>query len=235
VEILSWDLETSSLNADYGIILCAGFKIVGKGKPEVISIADYPRYEKDCTDDKQLCKDISERLLKADCWLTHYGTFFDIPFLNTRLLYHGLPPVPPTHAHIDTWRTSRNRLKLRNNRLVTIQEFFETDTAKDSVKGPIWIKAISGDKKALQYVINHCRKDVLALEEVYNKLRPLIIQHPRREHGDCKVCGSSKLQSRGFHWTEGNKYRRFQCMDCGRWSRSGVPERKTSRHDPRPI
>lgn len=234
-DIVSWDLECSSLNADYGIILCAGFKTVGKGRAEILSISDYPSYSSRPWDDKQLCIDIAKRLNDADCWLTQFGTFYDVKFLNTRLVYHKLPPINPAHLHIDLWRTAKNRLKLRNNRLVTVQEFLELPTEKDSVLGPIWIKAVAGHKPSLQYVVNHCRKDVKVLEEAYLRLRALIVDHPRLDRGECKVCGSDRLQARGYHRTLTNRYQRFQCLDCGRWSRSGTPLRKTPLKEPRPI
>jgi uncharacterized protein YprB with RNaseH-like and TPR domain len=231
MSILSWDLETSSLNADYGVILCAGFKTVGSGKPKVLSIADYEG--KTILDkEKRLLRDVSDILLSHDVWLTWFGTYFDIPFVNSRLLYHRLPTLPTNYPHVDGWKTARNRLKLRNNRLKTVQEFLGTATEKDAVLGPIWVKAISGDEKALKYVINHCFKDICALEEVYWLLRPLIVDHPNAGlidgRGGCSVCGETKLQKRGFHITRTRKYQRFQCQNCGAWTRGTQPVAKTS-------
>lgn len=227
MRLISWDLETSNLNADYGVILCAGWKVVGEGRPHIISIRDFPLYEKDPTNDREVLKALSDVLLTADCWLTWYGTYFDIPFLNTRLLYHGLPIVPPNHAHIDGWKTSRNRLKLRNNRLNTVQDFLGLANEKDAVKGPIWIRAISGDQRALRYIESHCRKDVLVLEEAYERLKPLIIDHPGHgiatKDGACPNCGSTHLQKRGFHLTRTRRYQRYQCQGCGAWAKGAKP------------
>jgi hypothetical protein len=229
MRILSWDLETSNLKADYGIILCCGFKEVGTGKPEVISLRDFPLFKKDPTNDRELCKAISARLLDTDCWLTWYGRGFDVKFLNTRLLFHGLPPVPPGFPHIDGWLTSYKKLLLRNNRLRTVQEFLGLEEEKDAVKGPIWIKALSGDLKSFRYIINHCRKDVLVLEQAYEKLRPLLHEHPRKglvneKTMECPVCEEKKLQKRGMHVAASRKYQRYSCTECGTWSRSPKPQ-----------
>jgi len=225
MKIVAWDLECSGLNADYGIILCAGFKTVGEGKAKVISITDFPLYEKDPTNDRELVKAIYNELLKADVWLTWFGTYFDIPFINSRLLFHGLPTLPGNYPHIDGWKTAKHRLKLRNNRLVTVQDFLGLDTEKDAVKGPVWIKAMSGHKPSLRYIIEHCRKDVKVLEEAYNRLRPLIIDHPHRDTDgtECPVCGEGRLQKRGFHITRTRKYQRYQCQSCGVWSKDRKP------------
>lgn len=228
MRILSWDLECSGLNADFGIILCAGFKEVGKGKAEVIGILDYMGEDKDLIRaEKRMLKDITARLLDSDVWLTHYGTWFDVPFVNTRLLYHGLPIVPANYAHIDTWKISRNRLKLRSNRLVTISEFLGTDEHKNAIKPEQWLRALGGHEPSMRYIIEHCRRDVVVLEEVYERLKPLVLDHPNRGlidgRGGCSVCGSKKLQRRGFHVTRTRKYQRLQCQSCGAWSKDTKP------------
>src|SRR3990167_1635977 len=134
MRILSWDIEASNLNADFGIVLCVGYKEVGRGKPKVLSILDYAKNGDLIKAEKRLLKDVSDVLLDSDVWLTHYGTWYDIPFINTRLLYHGLPVLPPNFAHIDTWKISRNRLKLRNNRLATIQQFLKLKDEKNAIQ-----------------------------------------------------------------------------------------------------
>lgn len=234
MRILSWDIEASGLNADYAVVLCVGHKIVGEGKEKVISIDDYEGTTI-LQREKAMLKDVTKILMDCDCWLTWFGTFYDVPFVNTRLLYHNLPVIPSAHAHIDGWRTARNRLKLRNNRLITVQEFLGTETEKNAILGPKWILAVSGNRAAQKYVVEHCRRDVKALEEVYQKLRPLIIDHPYEERGDCTVCGSNRLEARGFHRTVTNKYQRYQCKDCGRWSRDAKPLMRKPRIKPRAL
>jgi len=233
MRLLAWDLECSSLNADYGVILCAGFKEIGTGNVELLSVADFPLFKSDPTNDRELCKAISKRLMDSDGWVTWYGQRFDVPFLNSRLLYHRLPTLPASHPHIDGWRTAKYRLKLRNNRLVTVQDFLGLATEKDAVKGPIWIKAIAGNRPALQYVINHCKKDVLVLEEAYQRLRPLIIDHPNMnligKDGGCPTCGVvGKLQRRGFQVAKTRRYQRYACQSCGAWSKQRQADKVAS-------
>jgi len=234
VRIVAWDIEASNLAADFGIVLCVGFKEVGKGKPVVYDLLDYVGEDDDLIRaEKRLLRDVSAELLKADVWLTHFGTYYDHLFVNTRLLYHGLPVLPPTFPHIDTWKTARNRLKLRNNRLITISEFLGTEDEKNAIKPEQWIRALGGHTPSMRYIVEHCRRDVLVLEEVYNRLRPLIIDHPALHginRGACAVCGANLLQKRGYHLTRTRKYQRYQCQGCGSWSKDSRPmsEAKTS-------
>jgi hypothetical protein len=191
----------------------------------VLSVGEYEG--KDIiVQEKKLLIDVSKRLLDCDVWLTHFGTWYDIPFVNTRLLYHKLPTLPQ-YAHIDTWRTARKALKLRNNRLITISEFLGTEDEKNAIKPEQWLRALGGHKPSLAYIIEHCRRDVLVLEEAYERLRPLVTDHPNKGiidgQGGCGVCGSARLQKRGFYITRTRKYQRFQCSDCGAWSKGSKP------------
>ena len=223
MNILSWDIEASNLNADFGIVLCVGFKTVEAGKPEVLNILDYRDEGGDLIRaEKRLLKDVVVRLLAADAWLTHFGTHYDINFVNTRLVYHELPTIPANYPHVDTWKVSRNRLKLRNNRLITISEFLNTHHEKNAIKPEQWLRALGGHEPSMRYIVEHCRRDVLTLEEVYLRLRPLILDHPytgKGVNGKCGVCGDGRLQKRGFHRTRTRLLQRFQCQGCGSWSR----------------
>lgn len=228
MKILGFDLECSNLSADFGIILCCGFKEVGKGKPYVLNILDYLDESKDLIRaEKRLLKDISKELLTADVWLGHYACYYDVPFVNTRLLYHNLPILPPNFALIDTWRISRNRLKLRNNRLNTIQDFLKLPTSKNAIRPEEWLRALGGHRPSMAYIVEHCRRDVMVLEETYDRLKPLVLDHPNRGlvdgRGGCGVCGAKKLQKRGFHLTRTRRYQRLQCQECGAWSKSVKP------------
>lgn len=214
------------MSADFGIILCAGFRDVDKGKTVVMSIRDYP--EKDpIRAEKLLLKDISKRLLEADVWVAHFGKYFDTVFLNTRLLYHGLPTMPPNFPLIDTWRTARNQMKLRNNRLVTIQDFLKLKNTKNAILPEQWIRALGGHEPSLKYIEEHCRRDVDVLVDVYQALKPLMLDHPNKGlmdgRGGCGVCGSESLQKRGYHITRTRRYQRYQCQKCGSWSKSTKP------------
>ena len=228
MKITAWDIEASNLAADFGVVLCVGFKDVGTGRTQVLNILDYVKDDSNLIKaERRLLKDVSSRLLESDVWLTHFGTHFDLPFINTRLLYHRLPTLPGNFSMIDTWKISRNRLKLRNNRLITISEFLGTEDEKNAIKPEHWLRALGGHRPSMDYIVEHCKRDVLVLEEVYNRLRPLVLDHPNRGlvdgRGGCSVCGATRLVKRGFHITRTRKYQRYQCSSCGSWSKGTKP------------
>lgn len=230
MKIKLWDLECSNLNADFGIVLCGGVKVYGEKKPEVISISDFKSFKKDPTDDKELVQAIADNISDADVWVTWYGSRFDKPYLNSRLLYHRLKPLPPV-PHIDGWRVARNNLKIHSNRLASVSEFLGLANKTPIVQSK-WVRALAGHKPSLQYIIEHCRQDIVVLEEAYEILRPLVAMHPSMRLIDnlptgCPVCGSEKTHRRGTYVALTRTYQRFQCQQCGTWFRDEKPERST--------
>jgi uncharacterized protein YprB with RNaseH-like and TPR domain len=224
---LAFDIEASNLSADFGIVLCVGFKEVGSTKgAEILSIRNYPG--KDIiAQEKKLLKDVSTRLMDSDVWIAHFGRWYDTVFINTRLLYHNLPVLPPNFPLIDTWRICRNHMKLRNNRLKTLEEFLRLDNTKNAIKPEQWLKALGGHNSSLRYIEEHCRRDVEVLVEAYERIRPLMANHPAKfgSQKSCPTCGSQRLQRRGFHLTRTRRYQRWQCQECGSWTKDSVPQK----------
>lgn len=232
--IIAWDLETTNLNANYGYILCMGWKVIGEKKTHLIKISDYPLHQKQITNDREVIKKAREVLTDADGWVTWFGRYFDEPFLNSRLIEHKLNPLPPmsTKNHVDGWAISRYKLKLNSNRLATVSSFLGVEE-KTPISGPHWVKAMAGNTKSLNYVYKHCTQDVIVLEQVYNRIKMLSSTHfnvniPDGVTGNvCPKCGvKGKMKPRGWSYASVNKKRRWQCgaSKCGGWS-LGKPER----------
>ena len=120
-------------------------------------------------------------------------------------------------------------MKLTSNRLASVSTFLGVKE-KTPRNGPIWIKASAGHKSSLDYIIRHCKQDVVVLEEVYDLIKGLATTGPNVAiitGGDldgCPRCGKSTLQSRGFRVTVTQTYKRYQCTSCGAWSH-GKPEK----------
>jgi uncharacterized protein YprB with RNaseH-like and TPR domain/predicted RNA-binding Zn-ribbon protein involved in translation (DUF1610 family) len=223
-KVYVFDLETTNLAANGGYILCACVCDVNTGQVWTYRIDKTKEWKKQKWDDSGVVKALINKLGEADVWVAHYGGRFDVPFLRTRALVHGLPDIPPTPL-VDTWRVARNHLKLSSNRLAAL-----TDLLKTHPKTPLnltdWAKASAGCITSLNLIVEHCIADVVALKEVYIKLRGIIKDHPNvallnHEHaGDrCPNCNSHKLQKRGKHIARTRWRQRYQCQDCGHWSK----------------
>jgi uncharacterized protein YprB with RNaseH-like and TPR domain len=222
--IISWDLECTSLKASFGYLLCFGYKVLGEDETHVISIADFKKHKKDPTNDHLVVKAAAKVLSDADMWITWNGKRFDVPFITTRLLFHGEKPLPRV-PHLDGLQISRKHLRMHSNRLDAVSVFFNLQR-KTPLNGPEWIRAAAGHKPSIEYIIEHCRQDVVVLEEVYNILRPLAALHPNvaqmaGKTFACPVCGSKKVQKRGLHRNRVCARQRYQCTKCGAWSSGG--------------
>lgn len=219
-KILFWDIEASNLQADFGITLAFGYKYLGESDAKVLCLSDFKLYRKDRVNDRELVEAAYEILLNADMWCTYYGTRFDQKFIQARLLYHNLGVLPPI-PHVDLYDQAR-KLALHSRRLGNLGEFLSLRGEKTVLSGPVWIRAVAGDRDAMEYVREHCLRDVLLLEEAYLRLRPLMVRHPRITLSSlepCRVCGGRVIR-RGYSLlVRGERRRkiRVQCTACGAW------------------
>ena len=220
--ILFYDIETTDLQADFGNMLAFGYKWLDEPDAHVISLLDTNKECLECgrvdaVSDKLLVAAAWPILASADAWVTWYGKGFDAKFLNTRVLDNGLTPLPPI-PHIDLYFTAKCHLKLSSNRLANVQDFLNLPTVKTPLTKRVWRQAQAGHVPSIVYIIDHCEKDVLVLEEAYEKLKPYVRQHPYLgKRGTCRVCNSTRLQRRGKVASRAGKFVRVCCMECGAW------------------
>ncbi len=82
---------------------------------------------------------------------------------------------------------------------------------------------LSVGRKEYNVCIYRRKEHRLVCEKVYDRLLPWIKSHPNHNlyGGDgCPNCGSNRLQKRGFSYTTTGTFQRFQCTNCGSWSKS---------------
>ncbi len=167
-----FDFEMSNLNADFGMLLCGVIKNF-RGKSQTFRLDQYPGYEKDRANDKALAKDLRDALEQFDIWVSYNGRRFDVPFLNSRLLYHGLRPVEKK-KHIDILYQARYKLKLHSSRLASVQEHLGLRHEKTEIKANHWMRAVAGYKPSMDYIVRHCVADVNVLEDTYEALKQFV-------------------------------------------------------------
>ncbi len=170
VKVAILDIETSSLEADAGIIVGAGLTSEN-GTSEYFQV-------KRTSEEKDALVRLTKRLQGYDLIVTWNGRSFDIPFLTTRLLRHGMDPSVITgKRHIDLNEAVKSRLRLTFTYLDHVCDFF--GIAKK--KGPmgmdvpqLYVRAMEGDRKALGTIKEHCLDDLQATRKVYQRLKPLL-------------------------------------------------------------
>lgn len=82
------------------------------------------------------------------------------------------------------------------------------------------------------FPMHNCKQDVVLLDALYHQLRPYMATHPNMANlggGTCPRCGGMRLQSRGTAKTATGTYKRYQCQDCGAWSRERLQDKDSER------
>jgi uncharacterized protein YprB with RNaseH-like and TPR domain len=164
------DIETSNLDADFGVMLSWAIKT--KGKNEILTDRLTRKDVLSLKYDKDLVGSLIVAMKSYDIIYTFYGARFDIPFSRSRALFHGLM-FPTFHQirHIDLWFAARSKLKIHSNRLQTVCEFLGIK-GKTPILGKYWVEAMSGNDTALHYIQRHNIADAVILEKAAGKLEP---------------------------------------------------------------
>jgi hypothetical protein len=174
--------------------------------------------------DRRIVQSMWKLLNEADIIIAHNGNSFDVKKLNTRFLFHKIPP-PKNYQSVDTLVVAKYTFKFSSNKLAYINRFLgipqKTDTDFE-----LWKKCYFGDKQALKSMEEYNRNDVSILEDLYLRLRPYIKGHPNLNLWSddnisiCPNCASPKLNWGGHYYTYTGKYKSFRCNDCGAVGRS---------------
>jgi uncharacterized protein YprB with RNaseH-like and TPR domain len=163
------DIESSGLKANFAIMLSYCIKVRGEDK----IYCDWFN-EKDLKNgqDRRIVKNCIRDLGNFDRVIGHYSKRFDIPFLRTRALMLGIDfPQFGELYHTDVWDIAKRKLCLSSNRQGVIAEAINEDFSKTRISHNYWLPALQGDKKALEYIVDHNKRDVVQLEKNYEKLR----------------------------------------------------------------
>lgn len=165
----------SSLNADGGIILCCSVKKYQVRGITCIRADSYDSWANNRTNEKELIQAISDELDKYDILVAHNGERFDKKFFNAKCLQYRLKPVLRFKKLIDPVQLSWRHLKLGRNSLASLIDYLEIPVKKTPIELHRWLEAAyEGSKKSMDIICDHCDKDVVTLEQVYDRLRLLI-------------------------------------------------------------
>lgn len=170
LRICAFDLETTSLGADLGVILCAALKEPGQ-RPTIFRIDEWSAdWQAHPEDDQDLADQLARRLEEYDVWLAFNGAAFDLPFLRSRLAHWRLKPLSP-RILIDPYLIVRRKLRLSSNSLAALAAYLGLGR-KCPVSRAVWMRAaLHADREALNQIVQHCKADVVLLERLIPYLK----------------------------------------------------------------
>jgi len=177
--ILIYDIETSynigkfwragyNLNINPGdiiherAIICISYKWLGED--QVYNLT----WDNDQCD-KFLLEQFIPVLNEADMIVAHNGDRYDLKFIKTRALKHGLKMLI-NYKQFDTLKVAKAKFMFNSNKLDYISKFLGAE-GKISTEMKLWDDIILRKcPKALIKMLDYCDEDVRQLEVVYNAL-----------------------------------------------------------------
>lgn len=124
-------------------------------------------------DDKALIAALIPIMAQADEIIFHNGSRFDLPWIRTRALFHGLPPIPDVTER-DTLKWARSKFYFNSNKLDYIAKYLGIG-GKLKTEFGLWKDVVlNKDTAALKRMAEYCANDVLLLEKVWARLYDLI-------------------------------------------------------------
>jgi uncharacterized protein YprB with RNaseH-like and TPR domain len=173
IKVACFDLETSGLDADFGIILCGVVKLQGEKKPIVLRADKLNKgwARGDRMNDSPLVKELKAILEEQDILVAHNAMFFDVPFMCAKCAEWGLGAFNHRKV-IDPYQITRNKMRIRSKSLSNLCSHIGIKNRKTDVDGRTWKRAfLNGDTAAMDEIAHHCVIDVLMLEELLDAVK----------------------------------------------------------------
>ncbi len=179
--------------------------------------------QKDKRDDSKVIKGIWALMDEADIVVGQNSKAFDVKKLNARFIINGMQP-PSSYRQLDTKVMAKKAFGFTSNKLEYMADKLCTKYKKLKHKEfaghEMWVECLKGNPKAWKEMEKYNKHDVLALEELYEKLiawdNTINFNVYHKNHSAACTCGSTHIVKNGNQYTNGGKYDRFKCMDCGK-------------------
>jgi len=179
--------------------------------------------QKNKRDDSKILKGIWKLMDEADIIVGQNSTSFDVKKLNARFVINGMTP-PSGYRQQDTRRMAKKIFGFTSNKLEYMADKLCTKYKKLKHKNfaghELWTECLKGNKKAWREMQLYNKHDVLATEELYNKLKAwdntINFDVFRNDEQNLCDCGHPAFRKWGFRFTNGGKFQRLKCKACGK-------------------
>lgn len=168
-----FDIETSGLNA-WGSEMTVACIVDQFGKA---TVRDRFEFKQDSVlDDAGLLEWVRDELEKYDILVGWYGTMFDLPYINAKLVEHGLTVMRDKMFLDPCFKTRGGRygLKVGSSKLKNVAKWLNTPTQKPEVEWNTFRKASFGDPEAVAELRQRCEDDCRAMRDIFPHIKPMI-------------------------------------------------------------
>lgn len=172
--------------------------------------------------DKKMLETFIPILNSADICVAHNGKRFDIKWLRTRCIFHGIRAFP-TYKTLDTLLKAKSGFNFNSNKLDYIAKYLNVGAKLVHSGFDMWRKIVEEkDKESLKLMCEYNIQDVVVLEDVYNAMESYITPDlhvgvtNNKEKYSCPNCGSeSVILLKNEVSSKGTLSRKMECQCCG--------------------
>ena len=168
-----YDVESSGLSAWGNELTCAA---IADNFGNIVRANKFEFPQSSVLDDHGLVVWLRDELEKYDILVAWYGTMFDLPFMNAKLIEYGEKPIRDM-LFLDPCfkvRGGRYGLKVGSSKLKNTAKWLNTPNQKPDVEWETFRLASIGDPDALAEVIDRCDADVLVMRDIFQRIKPMI-------------------------------------------------------------
>jgi len=170
--------------------------------------------------DKALLTKLLPVLHEADEVCGHNSDAFDLKWIRTRAIKHGLSMSPELVTY-DTWKEAKKLFRFDSASLDYITKYLGVRQKQDVGGSSLWVDVVfNKNKKALCKMVSYCDDDVRAQADVFVRMKPYLKSksHYADYVSDCPECGSENTSvSKRRRTAAGYTKVQFQCADCGKY------------------
>lgn len=194
-------------------IVCIAYKWAGEKKVHFV------QWDKQ-QNDKAMLEKIVPVMNSADEIVAHNGNKFDITWIRTRCLFHGIPMMPHYNS-VDTLTLAKKKFRFNSNRLDYITKFLGLKSKKET-NFQLWKDVtVDNSSKALKKMVDYCKNDVVILEKTWDKINNYVpaASSTAEYASQCPECGSEETVVNQRRTTAaGYNKVTFRCRNCGKYS-----------------
>lgn len=165
-----FDLETYTLDRNWGVLLVGSILIHRGGPPEITTytLRESSGWPHRRGDDGELAEKVAKKLDECHLLIAHNGSRFDIPWMRTLALKHNF--AWREKKLVDPCAVAWKRYKLSNNSLQTVANFLGLGQ-KMPLAESVWRDAIlNDDSTAWELLKTRCESDVTILNAIAAKV-----------------------------------------------------------------
>lgn len=183
-------------------------------------------------DTSRIAESVWQFLSKAHAVVGHNFSGFDVKFINTEFLKHGLPPLK--YVIIDTLQIAKQNFRFSSNKMKFINDQLGIRNKVDNDGFPLWRACSEGDPDSLKTMLEYNVGDIAATEDLFWKIKPYVKNvnvalYNENIEAQCPSCGSTEVHQEGYYYTPAGKWPQMRCEKCGTLARTKANELTTEK------